>query len=135
MVVKNTLAKRALGGGKLKGFDSLLDGPSAVIYGQASISAVARLLLDEKKNDDTLELMWSTDQNDPADHFDFTKNVPPTVANGKVYLATFSDRLNVYGLGSALAGRTAVPGVPKDPRRRGHIKGANGHTHTMRHSR
>ena len=24
--------------------------------------------------------------------------MPPTIANGKVYLATFSNRLNVYGL-------------------------------------
>jgi hypothetical protein len=24
--------------------------------------------------------------------------VPPTIANGKVYMATFSNRLNVYGL-------------------------------------
>lgn len=56
-VVKNTLAKRAVSdGSKIKGFDALLDGPSAVIYGQASISAVARLLLDEKKNDETIEL-------------------------------------------------------------------------------
>ena len=55
-VVKNTLARRAVGGGKLKGFDRLLDGPSAVIYGQASISAIARLLLDEKKTDEKLEL-------------------------------------------------------------------------------
>jgi len=55
-VVKNTLAKRAAGDGKLKGFDKLLDGPSAVIYGQASISTLARLLLDEKKNDETLDL-------------------------------------------------------------------------------
>jgi hypothetical protein len=28
----------------------------------------------------------------------FAKFVPPTIANGKVYLATFSDRVNVYGL-------------------------------------
>lgn len=28
----------------------------------------------------------------------YAKFVPPTVANGRVYLATFSDRLNVYGL-------------------------------------
>jgi ribosomal protein L10 len=55
-VIKNTLAKRAIGDSKLKGFEKLLDGPSAVVYGQASISAIARLLLDEKKTDDTLEL-------------------------------------------------------------------------------
>ena len=55
-VVKNTLAKRAVGDGKLKGFDKLLDGPSAVIYGKASISTIARLLLDEKKIDEKIEL-------------------------------------------------------------------------------
>src|SRR5579862_9130397 len=55
-VVKNTLARRAVGDGKLKGFDRLLEGPSAVIYGKQSISTVARALLDEKKADDTLEL-------------------------------------------------------------------------------
>jgi large subunit ribosomal protein L10 len=55
-VVKNTLAKRAVGDGKLKGFDVLLDGPSAVIYGEASIATIARLILDEKKNDDKIEL-------------------------------------------------------------------------------
>src|SRR5947209_8575873 len=48
-VVKNSLARRAVGDGKLKGFDRLLDGPSAVIYGQTSISVIARALLDEKK--------------------------------------------------------------------------------------
>ena len=55
-VVKNTLAKRAVGDGKLKGFDALLDGPSAVIYGEASIATIARLILDEKKADDKIEL-------------------------------------------------------------------------------
>src|SRR5688572_26470389 len=55
-VVKNTLAKRAVGDGKLKGFDALLDGPSAVIYGDASIATIARMILDEKKNDDKIEL-------------------------------------------------------------------------------
>src|SRR5205823_13727736 len=55
-VVKNTLAKRAVGDGKLKGFDRLLDGPSAVIYGAASIATIARLILDEKKTDDKIEL-------------------------------------------------------------------------------
>jgi large subunit ribosomal protein L10 len=56
LVVKNTLAKRAVGDGKLKGFDKLLDGPSAVIYGKASIAVIAKTLLEEKKNDEKLEL-------------------------------------------------------------------------------
>ena len=56
-VVKNTLARRAVGEGKLKGFDKLLDGPSAVIYGKSTaIALVARMLLEEKKLDDTIEL-------------------------------------------------------------------------------
>src|SRR5436190_7828144 len=55
-VVKNSLAKKALSGSKLKGFESLLDGPSALVYGQASIATIARLLLDEKKIDDKIEL-------------------------------------------------------------------------------
>jgi large subunit ribosomal protein L10 len=56
MVVKNTLARRATQGTSLKGFDKLLDGPSAVIYGDASLPTIARVVLDEKKNDDTIEL-------------------------------------------------------------------------------
>ena len=57
MVVNNTLAKRAVGeGSKIKGFEALLDGPSAVIYGAASAAVIARQLLDEKKTDDKLEL-------------------------------------------------------------------------------
>src|SRR4051794_39358337 len=55
-VVKNTLAKRATAKSKINGFEKLLDGPSAVIYGKASISTIARALLDEKKNDDRIEL-------------------------------------------------------------------------------
>jgi len=49
-VVKNTLAARATSGGKLKGFETLLSGPSAVIYGEGvGISAIARALIAEKK--------------------------------------------------------------------------------------
>jgi len=47
----------------------------------------------------------------------FAKYCPPTVANGKVYLATFSNRLDVYGLlpspaGTASTGATEVAGGP-----------------------
>jgi outer membrane protein assembly factor BamB len=77
----------------------------------------------------TLQLLWSTDGNEPSDRFDFAKDVPPTVANGKVYLATFSDRLNVYGLHSPAA--ASAPQIPpklsRNPRHRGHVKGASGH--------
>jgi large subunit ribosomal protein L10 len=55
-VVKNTLVKRAVASTKLKSIDQLLDGPSAVIYGDASAAVIARLLLEEKKNDDKLEM-------------------------------------------------------------------------------
>jgi len=56
MVVKNNLARRATDGTSLKGFDKLLDGPSAVIYGNQSLPTIARAVLDEKKADDTIEL-------------------------------------------------------------------------------
>ncbi|HEX8913951.1 MAG TPA: 50S ribosomal protein L10 [Humisphaera sp.] len=56
-VVKNSLAGRAVAGTKLTGFEKLLEGASAVVYGKnASISGMARLLLDEKKNDEKIEL-------------------------------------------------------------------------------
>lgn len=55
-VVKNTLAKRALADSKLKGFEKLLDGPSALVYGTGSMSAIARTLLEEKKTAEKFEL-------------------------------------------------------------------------------
>jgi hypothetical protein len=43
--------------------------------------------------------LWNSEQNNPRDSVGlYAKFVPPTVANSKVYLATFSGRLNVYGL-------------------------------------
>ena len=60
-VVKNTMAARATANSKLKGFERLLEGPSALVYGQGvGISAIARAILEEKKriedNKGTLEL-------------------------------------------------------------------------------
>jgi large subunit ribosomal protein L10 len=49
-VVKNTLAARATASSKLKGFETLLDGPSALVYGKGvGVSAIARAILAEKK--------------------------------------------------------------------------------------
>ena len=55
-VVKNTLAKRAASTTKLKGFEVLLDGSGAVVYGKSSIAEIARMLMAEKKTDEKLEL-------------------------------------------------------------------------------
>src|SRR5437773_12538374 len=49
MVVKNSLARRAMDTSKLNGFDKLLDAPSAVVYGKASISAISRAVTAEMK--------------------------------------------------------------------------------------
>jgi len=42
--------------------------------------------------------LWNSQQVSRDAVGNLAKFVPPTVANGKVYLATFSNRLNVYGL-------------------------------------
>ncbi len=43
--------------------------------------------------------LWTSAMNSTRDNFGtFAKFVPPTVANGKVYVATFSDQVAVYGL-------------------------------------
>ncbi len=57
LVVKNSLAKRATAGSKLKGFESLLSGPSAIIFSdKAEVSSIARLLVDAKKDNEKLQL-------------------------------------------------------------------------------
>ncbi len=56
LVVRNALARRAVGQTKIKGFESLLEGPSAIVYGKASGPAIARALMDAKKADEKLEI-------------------------------------------------------------------------------
>jgi hypothetical protein len=69
----------------------------------------------------TLEQIWSTDKADPEDIFNFAKYCPPTISNGKVYLATFSDKLNVYGL---TAPPPSIPAWTKSGKK---IKKSHGH--------
>jgi len=57
LVVRNSLARRAADSSKLKGFEKLFDGPSAVIFGEGvETSNIARLLVELKKEDEKLEL-------------------------------------------------------------------------------
>src|SRR5262245_18732654 len=45
--------------------------------------------------------LWNSKQNAEDDVGNFAKFTPATIANGKVYLATFSNQLVVYGLNGA----------------------------------
>jgi hypothetical protein len=43
--------------------------------------------------------LWNSKQNPNRDDLGkYAKFCPPTIANGKVYMATFSDKVMVYGL-------------------------------------
>jgi len=52
--------------------------------------------------------LWNSEQNSARDRLgNFSKFSPPTTANGKVYVATLSGKLVVYGLIGPSAGNTA----------------------------
>jgi len=58
----------------------------------------------------TLEEIWNTRVNPGADDVGmFAKFCPPIVANGKVYLSTFSNMINVYGLLPKVAPAAPAP--------------------------
>jgi hypothetical protein len=66
--------------------------------GNANVSTVPGQLLAFDASDLTHEL-WDSQQDGARDGVgNFAKFNPPTIANGKVYLATFSNHLLVYGL-------------------------------------
>ena len=51
--------------------------------------------------------LWNSRANTARDDLgNFAKHVPPTIANGHVYMASFSNQLNVYGLLTAPTGTT-----------------------------
>jgi len=53
-VVKNTLVARATASTRLKGFETLLEGPSAVIYGKGvAIATIAKRCSKKRKSSKT----------------------------------------------------------------------------------
>jgi hypothetical protein len=65
--------------------------------------------------------LWNSDMVGARDAIgNFAKFVAPTIANGKVYMATFSNRLNVYGLlpqptiSVALSGKNVILSWPSN---------------------
>ena len=68
------------------------------LQGNANQAVVPGILQAFSADDVTHEL-WNSNQNAARDGIGkFGKFVCPTIANGKVYMATFSNVLNVYGL-------------------------------------
>jgi hypothetical protein len=66
--------------------------------GDANLQTVPGVLRAFDASNVAVEL-WNSRQNESRDDFgNFAKYTPPTIANGKVYVATFSNRLAVYGL-------------------------------------
>jgi hypothetical protein len=71
---------------------------SGALSGNANTQTVAGILRAFDATDLTKEL-WDSKQNAARDDVgNYAKFSPPTIANGKVYLATFSNQLLVYGL-------------------------------------
>ena len=66
--------------------------------GDANQAVVSGMLQAFDATDVSREL-WNSNWNSKRDSTGlFSKFVPPTIANGKVYMASFSGKLNVYGL-------------------------------------
>jgi hypothetical protein len=79
------------------------------INGDANQSVVPGILQAFDATDVSKEL-WNSNLSGIRDSVGkFAKFVPATVANGKVYLATFSNKLNVYGLNAPPASQCPNP--------------------------
>jgi hypothetical protein len=79
------------------------------INGDANQSTVPGILQAFDATDISREL-WNSNSSGIRDSVgSFAKFVPPTIANGKVYLATFSGKLNVYGLNAPAASKCPNP--------------------------
>ena len=95
---------------------------SGIVWASASFSGVATgaLVPGILRAFDATNLtneIWDTKQNPARDDVgNYAKFSPPTIANGKVYLATFSNQLLVYGLlpdfslSAAPASSSVIPG-------------------------
>jgi uncharacterized protein (TIGR03437 family) len=97
-------SQTALSGGLEEGLAISSNGVAAgtgILWVTAAIGASAGTLYAYDASDLSTEL-WDSDSNGTADTLgNFAKFAPPTVVNGKVYAATFSNQLAVYGLRTA----------------------------------
>jgi hypothetical protein len=72
--------------------------PSSAILWVANLRGTTGGVLHALKADDITQELWNSDMS-PSDVLgNYAKMSPPTIANGKVYVSTFTNTLNVYGL-------------------------------------
>jgi outer membrane protein assembly factor BamB len=78
------------------------NGESGILWGSIPLANPVHAVVDGELyalDAVTLDVLWTSEQNDARDKVgNHAKFVPPTIANGKVYLATMSNALVVYGL-------------------------------------
>jgi hypothetical protein len=72
--------------------------PASAILWVTNLTGTTGGTLHALKADDITQELWNSDGN-PSDVLgNYAKMSPPSIANGKVYVATFTNTVNVYGL-------------------------------------
>jgi outer membrane protein assembly factor BamB len=74
------------------------DGNHAVVEGILRAYDATEFLTEPDSSDPTIKLLWDS-KAIPGNTFHYDKFCPPVVANGKVYVATYDGRVDVYGPG------------------------------------
>lgn len=83
---------------KTDGWSPPKKNPSAQTTHDKSIPAQVEGVLVAFDGADVSKTLWNSDLKAQDSLGEFSKFTPPTIANGRVYVATFSGELQVYGL-------------------------------------
>ncbi len=70
----------------------------AIVEGILRAYDATEFSTDPGSSDPVIKLLWDS-KNIPGNTFLYDKFCPPVIANGKVYVATYNGRIDVYGLG------------------------------------
>lgn len=113
-----TILPDGMPGGILSVSSNMSKKNTGIVWATHSLSGDATAfvrpgILQAFSADDVTHELWNSQQNAARDNSTtFAKFNPPTVANGKVYLPTFSNQIIVYGLlPKGSTGRTAIKSI------------------------
>jgi hypothetical protein len=73
------------------------DGNHFVVEGILRAYDASEFAADPNSSDPVIKLLWDS-KSIAGNTFNYNKFCPPVVANGKVYMATYDGRVDVYGL-------------------------------------